>query len=237
MNALAQNNESKKYLKLLGVKKIKVLGNLKFSKIKNSVQNKISNDFKSFSKNRKLWCASSTHDGEEFIAAQVHKKLKDKYNNLLTIIIPRHINRAEKILNQIQGLGLKTYLHSSRSKIKKDTEIYLVDTYGETENFFKICRTVFLGGSLIRHGGQNPLEPSRLGCKVIHGPHTDNFKEIYRLLDDKNIAVKINNMPQLASKVNMILKKKINSTKLINELKKLGNKILFSTIIEIKRFI
>ena len=235
--ALAQNNESEKYLKFLGVKKIKILGNLKFSEMKNITQKKISNDFKKFSKNKKVWCASSTHDGEELIAAQVHNKIKKKFKNLLTIIIPRHINRTDKIMNELQDLGLMVHIHSSKIKIKQNTDIYLVDTYGETENFFKSCKTVFLGGSLIRHGGQNPLEPTRLGCKVIHGPHIDNFKEIYKLLDKKNIAVEVNNLAQLSSKVSIILKKNINSANLINELKKLGNKILYSTIIEIKKFI
>ena len=235
--ALAQNNESKKYLKLLGVKKIKIIGNLKFAEAKNTSQKRISNDLKNFSKGKRLWCASSTHHGEELMAANAHKKLKTHYNNLLTVIIPRHIDRSEKILSDIGDLGLVTHTHSSKNKIKKNTEIYLVDTYGETENFFKLCKIVFLGGSLIRHGGQNPLEPTRLGCKVLHGPYIGNFKEIYKLLDSKKISVNVNNLPQLTSKISSILKGNINSPKLINELNKLGNRILYLTIIEIRKYI
>jgi len=235
--ALAQNNETKKYLKLLGVKKIKLLGNLKFTETKIKNKKKINNNLKKFFNSKRLWCASSTHNEEELIVAQAHKSLKKNYKNLLTVIIPRHIDRVKKISKEIKSLNLAVHLHSSKNKIKKNTEIYIVDTYGETDTFFKLCKTVFLGGSLVKHGGQNPLEPARLGCKVFHGPHINNFKEIYSLLDNKKITVKVNNLNQLALKLNTILKKDINSIKLIYELKKLGDKILHSTLLEIKKFI
>ena len=77
--------------------------------------------------------------------------------------------------------------HSSKSRIKKNTNIYLVDTYGETESFLKLSKVVFLGGSLIPHGGQNPLEAARLGCKILHGSNISNFIEIYSLLKKNNI--------------------------------------------------
>ena len=130
-----------------------------------------------------------------------------------------------------------THLHSSKNKIKRNTEIYIVDTYGETEKFFNICKTVFLGGSLIKHGGQNPLEAARLGCKIIHGPNVNNFNEIYNLLDKNKISIKVNNLNQLISQIGIILKKNVSSEKLIYKLKKLGNVILYSTLLEIKKFI
>ena len=235
--ALAQNNETKKYLKLLGVKKIKLLGNLKFTETKIKNKKKINNNLKKIFNSKRLWCASSTHNEEELIVAQAHKSLKKNYKNLLTVIIPRHIDRVKKISKEIKSLNLAVHLHSSKNKIKKNTEIYIVDTYGETDTFFKLCKTVFLGGSLVKHGGQNPLEPARLGCKVFHGPHINNFKEIYSLLDNKKITVKVNNLNQLVLKLNTILKKDINSIKLIYELKKLGDKIIHSTLLEIKKFI
>ena len=75
-----------------------------------------------------------------------------------------------------------------KSKINKDTEIYLVDTYGETKYFYNICKTVFLGGSIINRGGQNPLEPVRFGCKILHGPNVQNFAEVYNLLNRYKLA-------------------------------------------------
>ena len=90
----------------------------------------------------------------------VHQKLKQKYKNLLTIIIPRHIQRIDEIKNELKNININFHLHSSKKKIENNTEVYLVDTYGETKKFFRICKTVFLGGSLINHGGQNPIGSS-----------------------------------------------------------------------------
>ena len=90
---------------------------------------------------------------------------------------------------------------------------------------------------MIRHGGQNPLEPARLGCKILHGPHINNFNEIYNLLDKNKISIKVNNLKHLISQLRIILKKNVSSEKLIYKLKKLGNEILYSSLIEIKKFI
>ena len=235
--ALAQNKETKKYLNKLGIKKVKLLGNLKFTETKIKTKKYLNKNLKNFFKSKKIWCASSTHDNEEIISAIAHKSLKKKFKNLITIIIPRHINRVDKIVEEIKNLGLTTHLHSSKKRIKKNTEIYIVDTYGETEKFFNSCKTIFLGGSLIEHGGQNPLEPARLGCRIIHGPSVNNFHEIYSLLDKNKITIKVNNLNQLITTVGIILKKNISSEKLIYKLKKLGNVVLYSTLLEIKRFI
>ena len=90
---------------------------------------------------------------------------------------------------------------------------------------------------MIKHGGQNPLEPARLGCKILHGPHINNFNEIYSLLDKNKISIKVNNLAHLISQLRIILKKNVSSKKLIYNLKKLGNAILYSSLIEIKKFI
>jgi len=233
--ALAQNNETKKYLKLLGLKKIKILGNLKFSETKIKTTKKLNKNIYKIFKLKKIWCASSTHYDEEIKIAHVHIKLKKRFKNLLTIIIPRHVNRAEIIYKEITKLGLKTHLHSTKNKINKDTEIYIVDTYGETETFFKLCKIVFLGGSLIKHGGQNPLEPARLGCKIIHGRYVSNFTEIYNLLDFNKISIKVINLQQLFEQLKFIFRRNMSSTKLTYKLKKIGNEILYSTLTEIKK--
>jgi len=231
-----QNNKTKKYLKILGAKKIKKLGNLKFSENKINQNIKLSNNIKKFFNSRKVWCAASTHAAEEQLCVSVHKKLKINYNNLLTIIIPRHINRVEKIINEINNLNLNVHRHSSKNKIKNNTDIYLVDTYGETKLFFKICKTVFLGGSIIRHGGQNPLEPIRFGCNVIHGPFIQNFKEIYDLLKFNNLSTKINNKYQLINTLDKLFNKNINSKTKIVKLKKIGVNILNNTFNEINYY-
>ena len=112
---LSSSFRSKKYLTTLGAKKIKYIGNLKFTESEKNI--KILNDkLKKFFLTKKVWCASSTHNIEEKICSNVHKKLKKKYKNLLTIIIPRHIHRTKEIINEINKLGLKIHLHDSKKK-------------------------------------------------------------------------------------------------------------------------
>jgi 3-deoxy-D-manno-octulosonic-acid transferase len=233
----SQNKETTKYLKFLGSKKIKFIGNLKFSESKTQKNNNLDNNLKKMFKSKKIWCAASTHDAEEKICVLAHKKLKNKYSNLLTIIIPRHIQRTNDIIDEIKNLDLKVQAHSTNNKINKNTEIYLVDTYGETKSFFKICKAVFLGGSLINHGGQNPLEPARCGCKILHGPYIQNFTEIYKLLNQNNLSSKFNNVNQLVKLVDQSFKQNQNYTNKAIKLKKIGSNILDNTLADINYYL
>jgi 3-deoxy-D-manno-octulosonic-acid transferase len=232
-----QNYETKKYLNSLGVKKIKFLGNLKFSESKTQKNIALNKNIEKIFKSRKIWCAASTHNGEEKICIEAHQKLKKKYKKLLTVIIPRHVHRVNNIYKEANKMGFKVQIHSKKSKIKKDTDIYLVDTYGETKSFFKICNTVFLGGSIVNHGGQNPLEPARFGCKILHGPNIQNFTEVYRLLNKENLSFKFYNTNQLAKSVDQSLSKNMNFSKKIAKLKKIGSNILHHTSTEINYFL
>ena len=96
---------------------------------------------------------------------------------------------------------MNVYCHSSKKKIPDKTDIYLVDTYGETSLFYKMCNVVFMGGSIVKHGGQNPIEASRLGCKIIHGPNVNNFKDIYRLLSKLKITKEIKKTESLSKNI------------------------------------
>ena len=233
---LPSSLESSHYLKFLGAKKIKFIGNLKFTETKYN-KNYLNKKLKKFLLSKKIWCASSTHNKEELVCAHIHKKLKIKHKNLLTIIIPRHIDRVADIENQIKKLKLKIHLHTSKNKLNKNTDIYLVNTFGQTKPFFKICKTIFLGGSIIKHGGQNPLEAARVGCKILHGPHVWNFSEIYNLLKKNNVSMKIISQNQLTYEVDKMLNNKNNNRNLELKIKNLGNKILTSTLNEINIYI
>ena len=188
-NTYPCNKETQDFLKFFGAKNINLIDNLKFTQ-KKITNNKIPSKLIKFFKNKVFWCASSTHNGEEEICINSHQELKKNYKNFVSIIIPRHVNRKEEIIDILKINNLKFYCHSSNKPIPNDTEVYLVDTYGETEMFYNLNRVVFIGGSIIQHGGQNPLEAVRYGCKIIHGPNVENFRDIYKLLDDKNISIK-----------------------------------------------
>ena len=233
---LSSNIKSSQYLRKLGAKKIKFIGNLKFTESENG-KNDLSKSLKKFLLSKKIWCASSTHNEEELICANTHKKLKNMHKNLLTVLIPRHIDRVTKIINQIKKLNLKIHIHNSKNKIDKDTDIYLVNSFGQTKSFFKICKTVFLGGSMIKHGGQNPLEAARFGCKILHGRHVWNFDEIYSLLKKNKVSSKVLNSNQLTYEVDKMLNSKDKNIKLKHKIKNLGNKILTSTLNEINIYI
>ena len=233
---LSSSIRSSQYLRLLGAKKIRFIGNLKFTESENS-KNTLNKVLEKFLLSKKTWCASSTHNKEEIICANAHKKLKDKHKNLLTILIPRHIDRVTEIINQIKKLNLKVHIHNSKNKIDKDTDIYLVNSFGQTKSFFKVCKTVFLGGSIIKHGGQNPLEAARFGCKILHGPHVWNFDEIYSLLKTNKVSSEVINSNQLIYEVDKMLNIKNKNINLELKIKNLGNKILISTLNEINIYI
>ena len=232
--ALPQNSETKKYLHLLGVKNIKIAGNLKY--FGNLEKKKIKNDLSNKFYKRNIWCAASTHKEEEKFIGRVHNELRSEIKNLITIIIPRHINRTKSIINELSGIGLNYQLHSENKKIKKNTDIYLVDTYGEAIKFYLLSKLTFLGGSIVKHGGQNPLEPAREGNYILYGPNISNFKEVYKMLNFLKIAKKINSIEEMKK----IVLKRINfnqNNKAKYKLKNIGNKILAKNLLEIKKFI
>ena len=230
--AYPQNQETFNYLKKLNVSKIKKIGNLKFF---NNQQSEFTKLEKTFLKNidlKKIWCAASTHSGEEIICANVHKNLKKKYENLLTIIIPRHIHRVSKIVDEIKSLNLNIVLHSSRPKKLNNTDIYLVDTYGETKKFYQVSDIVFMGKSISGKGGQNPLEPINLGSAVLYGPNVDNFKDTYKLLNKLKLAYKVSGVKSLTHSIDKLITKPYNKKSYL-EIAKIGKKILNETIDEI----
>tara|TARA_S200000501_G_scaffold378452_1_gene441128 strand:+ start:1542 stop:2786 length:1245 start_codon:yes stop_codon:yes gene_type:complete len=229
---LCSSSKSKVYLKKLGARKVKYFGNLKFSQSE-SEKVQVNKDIRKFIKSKKVWCASSTHDTEENFVGLIHKKLKLRYRNLLTIIIPRHINRIDNITSQLNELDLKTHLHEPLKNISKDTDIYLVNSYGQTKSFYSLSKNVFLGGSLIEHGGQNPLEAVRYGCNILHGPNISNFDEIYNFLNSQKISFKVQKQQQMIKILNRLLSTKNNQKNVRNKINLMGKKVLKHSLKEI----
>ena len=227
-----QNLETKKYLKKINSTKINHIGNLKFIENQLPVNNKEKKKLKKQFKNRNIWVATSTHHGEEEFCAKAHFELKKRVNKPLTIIIPRHIHRVPQIINELKKFNLKIKTHSSGWKNLKNVDIYIVDTFGETQKFHEISSSVFLGGSIIERGGQNPLEAARYGARILHGPNIDNFKEIYKKLNSIKIAIKISTPQKLASSI--IFEKNRNTGK---KIKNIGTKIFKKIIKELDNII
>ena len=235
---LCQNSETLNYLKKLGSKNNSKPGNLKFAEIDFVTNNEMKKSNKYFFKNKKiLFGGISTHATEEDFCARLHVELMKKFKNGLSIIVPRHVDRRNEILEVLDKYNLNVHVHSQKGPINKNTNIYLVDTFGETRIFLKYCRVVFLGGSLVNHGGQNPLEAARLGCKVIHGSSISNFEEVYNLLKNYNITFKIKNEAQAAQLINIALKKKISKNLNMKRLNFLGKKILSKNYSAIRKYI
>ena len=239
---IVSNKETEEHLKVLGAKNIKNLGNLKFSNIKNNLNNKLDSFFLNKIENRKTWCAASTHPGEEIICGKSHLNIKKKYNNVLTIIIPRHIERVEKIEKELSSLNLKVSLYSKLDKMNLDTDILLVDSYGEAIKFYNASKYVFLGKSLVKSlimdSGQNPIEPARLGCKIFHGPNVSNFVEIYNYLKALNITKEVRGSDELSlSLVEEMKEDKAKDNMVSEKIENYGQNILNNVIIELKKYI
>ena len=233
---LPSSLESQENLKSLGAKNIKLIGNLKFC-FALSNENKF-NTLESYFKNQKVWCAASTHPGEEEIILKTHNLLKSKGLNIITILIPRHISRSQNIHEICKNFKLKSKVIEKDSDISKEYEVLIVNSIGEMTKYFYSCRSIFMGKSFSKRlkevGGQNPIEPAKCGCKIYHGPYVSNFSEIYSFLNDKKITYKVSDEIDLAE--NIVKDFNINNyknNKNIEDLNNYGHKILKQTTQEI----
>jgi len=235
---LSQNDATSNYLKFLGSKNIKKIGNLKFSESRSQLKYKSNFEIKKLLKKKKIiFIAISTHNGEELLCAKVHDSLKKKYKNIVSIIIPRHIHRAKEIKKELNLIGLNVYLHSSNKLLRDDTDIYLVDTFGETKSFLKFSKIAFMGKSIHGYGGQNPIEAARLGNKIIHGPNIENFVEVYRFLEKQGISTQIRSYKDLEKLVIKFNKKNNYSNQIIKKLAYTGKQILLNNEKEINKYL
>ena len=140
---------------------------------------------------RPRWLAASTHQGEEVMIAGVHKALAERFPNLLTIIVPRHPERGEEIRDALRRGGPAISRRAGMEPITPKTEIYLADTLDELGVFYRVAGIAFIGGSLVAHGGHNPLEAARLDCAILFGPHMENFEESVSALTEAGAAVQV----------------------------------------------
>jgi 3-deoxy-D-manno-octulosonic-acid transferase len=155
---------------------------------------------------RPVIAAASTHPGEEAALIDVHRRLKHSFPGLLTILVPRHPERGSGITEIARVAGLRFAQRSAGELPDRDTDVYVADTLGEMGVFYRIAPIVFIGGSLVHHGGQNPIEAAKLGAAILHGPHVWNFGEIYTALDAAGGAELVTDVGKMTVRIGSWLK-------------------------------
>ncbi len=155
---------------------------------------------------RPVIAAASTHPGEEAALIDVHRRLRHSFPGLLTVLVPRHPERGPGIAEIARVGGLRFALRSTGELPERDTDIYIADTLGEMGVFYRIAPIVFIGGSLVHHGGQNPVEAAKLGAAILHGPHVWNFGEIYTALDASGGAELVTDVGKMTVRIGSWLK-------------------------------
>ncbi|MGE5267503.1 MAG: glycosyltransferase N-terminal domain-containing protein [Deltaproteobacteria bacterium] len=196
---LAQNAQLARHFALLGAPRTLDAGNLKVDAPAPPVDKSELARLKGITGDRPLLIAASTHDGEELLVAQAHRILRQQMPDLLTIIAPRHPGRGGQVAAELAAAGFDVTRRSTGTDPAASTDIYLADTIGELGLFYSLGEVVFLGGSLVPRGGQNPIEAIRLGCAVMSGPHHQNFAEIYGRLQRTGAVAQVGNSQELAT--------------------------------------
>ncbi len=200
---LAQGKVTLSYLEYFKLENIKQIGNIKFIQIKKNNPNVIRID----NSNNK-WAAMSVHFKEYNSVIKTHLELSKKEKKITTFIIPRHLNKISDLEKIINNYKIKYQKISQNNEVSNFNGIVIVDQFGLADDIFDKVKTVFMGGSLFNHGGQNPIEPLRYGCKIITGKYIDNFTEIYEDLVTKDLVEIVNNQDEFIDKLIEIFFKK-----------------------------
>lgn len=202
---LAQNSQIARAVKWLGAPNVITAGNLKIDAPPPPVDAATLASLRNAVGQRPLFLAASTHPGEDAMIAAAHSLIRREIDGLLTIIVPRHPERGSGLAATLGGLGLRTQLRTRSAAPESNTEIYIADTIGELGAFYSISPVALVGGSLVEHGGQNPIEAVRLGSCVLTGPFVYNFRDAYSALFREGGAVEVRSSDDIAKQVTMLL--------------------------------
>ncbi|MFD1800626.1 lipid IV(A) 3-deoxy-D-manno-octulosonic acid transferase [Mixta tenebrionis] len=154
---------------------------------------------------RPVWIATSTHEGEESIMLEAHRRLLARFPNLLLILVPRHPERFESAREMTQKSGFSYTLRSSGEIPSGTTQVVIGDTMGELMLLYGIADLAFVGGSLVERGGHNPLEPAAHAIPVLMGPHTFNFKDICSKLKQADGLITVTDTASLVHEIANLL--------------------------------
>ena len=202
---LAQSNLDAERFAALGSRNVVTTGNLKLDVPAPPADAAKLERLMSVTRGRPIIVAASTHPGEEEILIEAHRTLAGFFPSLLTVIVPRHADRGEAIARTIAASGLHAGLRSREELPTAATDIYVADTMGELGLFYRLSPVVFMGGSLVPHGGQNPIEAIKLGASIVRGPHVFNFTDVYEALDRAGGARQADTLEALVKQLGQLL--------------------------------
>jgi 3-deoxy-D-manno-octulosonic-acid transferase len=202
---LAQSQTDAERFSALGSRNVVTTGNLKLDVAAPPADPAKLERLMSVTRGRPILVAASTHSGEEEILIETHKTLAGFFPSLLTVIVPRHPDRGEGVARLIEASGLRASLRSREELPVAATDIYVADTMGELGLFYRLAPIVFMGGSLVAHGGQNPIEAVKLGASIVHGPHVFNFTDVYDALDRAGGARRADSQEALVKQLGQLL--------------------------------
>jgi 3-deoxy-D-manno-octulosonic-acid transferase len=177
-----QSEEQARFFKELGATTVTVMGNAKVMMSPLGVDAKKYAALKKELGGRPVWFAASTHPGEEVLVFEAHKTLKKDYPDLLTILVPRHIERAPALCELAAQEGIKAVLRTDSPSLK-ECELYIGNTLGEMGLFYALSPVVMMGATFVPKGGHNPIEAAQLGAFVLHGSHVFNNPQLYEILE------------------------------------------------------
>ncbi|MCQ4188912.1 3-deoxy-D-manno-octulosonic acid transferase [Methylocystis suflitae] len=203
---LAQDSDNAARFLALGARCVRIAGNLKFDVPPPPADSAKLAEFNGAIGARPAWAAVSTHPGEEDLVLDAHVDMAAQTPSLLTIIAPRRWERGVEIVEAARARGLTAALRSQESEPRRDVDVYIVDNVGELGLIFRSVGVVFMGKSLLPGGGgQNPIEPAKLGCAILHGPYVENFTEAYGELAAAKAAARVLDAASLARAAQYLL--------------------------------
>jgi 3-deoxy-D-manno-octulosonic-acid transferase len=202
---LAQSQADGERLSQLGAPRVAVAGNLKFDASPPPADARAVAHLTGLLSGRPVWVAASTHPGEEELVLAAHQAIAGRLRGLLTILVPRHPERGAEVAEMASAAGLEVARRSADGQPERSAEVYVVDTVGELGLFYRLTPLAFMGGSLVPHGGQNPIEPAKLGAAILHGPHVHNFTDVYAAIDRAGGALPISDSTTLTGALGDLL--------------------------------
>ena len=201
----AQSVDQASRFKTLEAKSVSALGNLKFSVPPLMFDEQELKALQGAIGARTIFLAASTHEGEEDVVIKAHQILKKTFQNILTLIAPRHPHRADSIEQMIHTHGLDAARRTKGLLPTEKTDVYVCDTLGEMGLFYQLSPVVFLGGSLVPIGGHNVIEPAHFACAILHGPNGQNFQETTDLFERSQAMIKVTSAEEIAAQYTLLI--------------------------------